>query len=113
VKLKEKQMTGIAYRDGKGGVTLGLSTTDSARHWDLAPLISAKTCENYQWFASIRSKKLECYNHHFNNLKVIPVTLKQNTPEWFLLRTFSFTSSTSDHFLVELKKNLLDQNFLC
>jgi hypothetical protein len=24
LKLKEKQITGIAYRDGKGGVTLGL-----------------------------------------------------------------------------------------
>jgi len=108
LKLKEKQMTGIAYLDGKGGVTLGLTTTESARHWDLVPLISAQTCENSQWFASIRSEKIEHYNHHFNGLEVIPLTFKQNTPEWFLLQTFSFTSSTLDNLLMELKKNLLD-----
>ncbi len=37
-------------------------------------------------------------------LPVKALTTKQNTPEWFLLHTFSFISSTSDNLLVEGKK---------
>jgi hypothetical protein len=47
VILKGKQMTGIAYRDGRGGVTLGLTITESTHHWDLVPLINSKTCEKF------------------------------------------------------------------
>jgi hypothetical protein len=103
--LKDKQ---IAYHDGKGGVTLGITTTKSICHWDLVPLISAKASKTCKWFSSIRAESGKDYNQHFEELEVIPLTLKHNTPEWFLLRTFSFTSSTSHNLLVELKKNLLD-----
>jgi hypothetical protein len=30
--LSEKQITGIAYRDGKGGIMLGLTTFEHSRH---------------------------------------------------------------------------------
>jgi hypothetical protein len=51
----------------------------------------------------------------FNNLPVVPFTVKQNTPEWFLLRAFAFTSSASDNLLAEVKKMIMDdglQNFV-
>ncbi len=41
-------------------------------------------------------------------MSVVPLTLQQNTPEWFLLHTFSFTSSTTDQLLSEIKKVALD-----
>ncbi len=50
----------------------------------------------------------EVYNQLFTELDIFPLTIKQNTPEWFLLRTFSFTSSTSDYLLAEAKKIALD-----
>jgi hypothetical protein len=111
--LKDKQITGFAYRDGKCGVTLGITTTESIHHWDLVPLISAKASKTCKWFSSIRAESGKDYNQHFEDLEVIPLTLKQNTLEWFLLRTFSFTSSTSDNFLVELKKISWTLNHLC
>jgi hypothetical protein len=111
--LKDKQITGLAYRDGKGGVTLGITTTESIRHWDLIPLISAKASKTCKWFSSIRAESGQDYNQHFEDLEVSPLTLKQNTPEWFLLPTFSFTSSTSDNLLAELKKFLWTLNHLC
>jgi hypothetical protein len=46
----------------------------------------------------------------FNNLPVEPLTIKQNTPEWFLLCAFLCTSSTSDQLLNELKDTVLDPN---
>jgi hypothetical protein len=33
--VRDKQITGVAYRDGKGGVTLGLTSCTHNRHWDL------------------------------------------------------------------------------
>jgi len=33
--VSNKEITGIAYRDGKGGITLGLTTHSQMRHWDL------------------------------------------------------------------------------
>jgi hypothetical protein len=44
----------------------------------------------------------------FRQLEVVPLTTEQNTPEWFLLWWFSFTSSTSDNLLAEMKKLSLD-----
>ena len=40
----------------------------------------------------------------FDVLPVKPCTLQQGSPEWFLLRKFSFTSSTSDRSLAQVKK---------
>ena len=41
-----------------------------------------------------RRREEEMYNQLFTELEVVPYTIKQNTPEWFLLWTPSFTSST-------------------
>jgi hypothetical protein len=46
----------------------------------------------------------ECYNQLFDNLPVDPLTVKENTTEWFLLRAFSCTSSATDQLLNSLKK---------
>jgi hypothetical protein len=101
--IKGKQITGIAYRDGKGGITLGISTTEPTRHWDLVT-VNQNAGGGRQWFSSIRKDSTEDYNQQFYDLSVVPLTLQQNTPEWFLLRTFSFTSSTTDQLLSEIKK---------
>jgi hypothetical protein len=33
--IKERKISAIACCDGKGGVTLGISTVEQTRHWDL------------------------------------------------------------------------------
>lgn len=59
------------------------------------------------WFKNNCSKEdsnaIDHFKHMFELLPVIPLTTKQNTPEWFLMRMFSCTSSTSDNFLAEVK----------
>jgi hypothetical protein len=50
----------------------------------------------------------EDYMHLFQALPVTPLTVKQNTPEWFLMRIFSCTSSASDNLLAEVKKMMLN-----
>ncbi len=112
--ISEKKITGIAYRDGKGGITLGLTTFEQTRHWDLVlanPLDAKTGDERMQWYYSIFSETIdpndqteECYKQLFANLMVAPLTVKQNTPDWFLLRAFSCTSSATDQLLNELKK---------
>jgi hypothetical protein len=54
--IKEKQIMAMAYRDGKGGVTLGITTSEQTRHWDL---VSAKYSadEKENWYESISDKK--------------------------------------------------------
>ncbi len=44
----------------------------------------------------------------FEQLQVISLTTKQNTPECFLLHYFSFSSSMSNHLLAGMKKMSLD-----
>jgi hypothetical protein len=46
----------MAYRDGKGGVTLGITASEQTRHWDL---VSAKYSadEKENWYESISDKK--------------------------------------------------------
>jgi len=54
--LKDKQITGFAYRDGKCGVTLGITTTESIHHWELVPLISAKASQLVNGFQALEQK---------------------------------------------------------
>jgi hypothetical protein len=49
-----------------------------------------------------------CYNQLFDNLPVDPLTVKQNTPEWFLFHAYSCMSSTTDQLLNALKKLYTD-----
>ena len=118
--VQGKQITGVAYRDGKGGVTLGLTSSTKTRHWDLVlanPLDAKRQVSDkgLQWYKSIDGEEHETYHQLFNNLPVVPFTVKQNTPEWFLLQTFAFTSSASDNLLAEVKKMIISeemQNFV-
>jgi hypothetical protein len=56
----------------------------------------AETCQLFSQKNAINKK--------FNDSAVVQlIALKQNTAVWFLLYTFSFTSSTSSHLLEELK----------
>ncbi len=43
----------------------------------------------------------------FEMLRIIPLTMKQNTPKWFLMHIFSSTFSATDHLLAEVKNMLL------
>jgi len=115
-----KQFTGVAYRDGNGGVTLALTSNTKTCHWDLvlANPLNAK-CQVYerglQWYKSINDEEHQTYQIFFSNLPVVPFTVKYNTPKWFLLCTFAFTSSASDSLLAELKKMITSeemQNFV-
>jgi hypothetical protein len=115
---KEKK-TAIAYQDGKGGVTLGLTTFEQTRHWDLVlanPLDRVeRDGDRLPWYSSIFDQKENNdqnkeHKHLFNNLSVEPLTIKQNTPGWFLLCEFSCTSSLSDQLLNEVKKKSQSRN---
>jgi hypothetical protein len=83
------------------------------RHWDLVladPLDGTNmiTGKESKWFCNIykEANGNEAIEQElFQALPVTPLTYKQNTPEWFLLRTFSCTSSTTDNLLSEAKKN--------
>jgi len=66
--------------------------------------------EKIPCYSSISKEKSTEYNWLFDNLPVEPLTIKQNTPEWFLLRAFSCTSSTLDQLINELKIAYLDLN---
>jgi hypothetical protein len=95
LKARDKDITGIAYHDGKGGVMLALTTFEQTRHWDLVlanPLHRDNGEKEFQWYTSICEESCEDYKRLFENLPVKALTIKQNTPEWFfLLHVFSFT----------------------
>jgi hypothetical protein len=57
--INDKEVTGLAYRDGKGGVTLGLTTCEHTRHWDLVlanPLDAKRQAggEKIPWYQKIQ-----------------------------------------------------------
>jgi hypothetical protein len=111
-----------AYRDGHGGLTLGISTVHgSVPEWELA----LKTPQHLQWYErledltteqklnkSFRQIKLNfedgrVYENAYQDLAdelvmelelldIRALTTGQGSPEWFLLRRFSLTSSTTD-----------------
>jgi hypothetical protein len=110
-----KQLSAFAYRDGKGGVTLGINSMIRHPDWDLV-VANPKDAERFRtpnlgsepviWFQEIneqnktRSSDLDWL---LCNLNVKALTMQQATPEWFLLRMLSCTSSSTDGLLVELK----------
>jgi hypothetical protein len=116
--VSNKEITGIAYRDGKGGITLGLTTHSQMRHWDLVlsnPQDFTQTSMNEgkeRRFKKINNEEdsAEDHSNMLSQLSVMPLTTKQNSPEWFLMRLFSCTSSTSDNLLMEIKNMALDSN---
>jgi hypothetical protein len=112
-----KQVSGYAYRDGKGGATLGINTIICSHERDLVVCnpqdaerfripIGEQGSERVKWFREVCEEKTKnCdFGDLFLELNVQPLTLEQATPEWFLLWMFSCTSSSTDRLLVELKK---------
>lgn len=63
--------------------------------------------EPMKWNCGINEEKLAS-DHIFEPfselINVAPLTIKQATPDWFLLWGFSCTSLLTHHFLFELKK---------
>ncbi len=117
LKISTKQISGFAYRDGNGSVTLGINSMIRSREWDLVTFdpkdagrfrmpIRAEGSERVEWFQEIDAGKTRSsdFDELFFDLSIRPLTIEQATPEWFLLRMFSCTSSSTDHLLVELKK---------
>lgn len=130
LKVCNKKVAGYAYRDGKGSVTLGINTCIRHRDWDLV-VCDPKDAERYQmpiseqesepvkWYHAVSEENTSSsFDELFSELNIKPLTLKQATPEWFLLRMLSCTSSSTDRLLIELKKivssnaSLIDCNVL-
>jgi hypothetical protein len=118
LKVSNKQISGFAYRDGNGGITLGINSMICSREWDLVAF-DRKDAERFRmpirdqggqrvvWFQDIDEGKARSsdFDALFFNLSIRPLTIEQATPEWFLLRMFFCTSSSTDRLLVELKKS--------
>jgi hypothetical protein len=58
--MRDKNLTGIAYRDGKGGVTPGLTTITSARHWDLVLANPLDATRQKNGFKQLTTRKMRC-----------------------------------------------------
>jgi len=79
---------GLAYCDGKGGVTLGLTTYEHMQHWDCV-LKDPKHAkhrmgkEKLLWFEKNPDQKTASENNTylFTKSRVIPLTMNQNTPD--------------------------------
>jgi hypothetical protein len=56
--IRDKQIMATAYRDGKGGVILGITTSEQTRHWDLVVSAKYMTEEKENWYESISDKKM-------------------------------------------------------
>jgi hypothetical protein len=81
LRARDKDITGIAYRDGKGGVTLALTTFEQTRHWDLVlanPLHRENSEQELLWYTSICEESYEDYKELFDNLPVKALTVKQS-----------------------------------
>jgi hypothetical protein len=80
LSVQDKQLTGITYRDGKGGITLGLTSSTSTRHWDLVAADPLDAKRQVKWFQAIKSAEDEDYKQLFDMLPIKALTSKQNTP---------------------------------
>jgi hypothetical protein len=80
LSVQDKQLTGIACGNGKGGVTLVLTSSTSTQHWDLVAANPLDTKIQMKWFQAIESAKDEDYKQLFDTLPVKALTMKQNTP---------------------------------
>ena len=120
LKVCNKEISGYAYRDGKGHVTIGVNTMIRNPEWDLVvsnpkdaerfrmPASNLSNNEPVVWFQDIDNTNTNNFDDLFSTLNVRALTMKQSTPEWFLLRMFSFTSSATDRLLSVLKKQVIN-----
>jgi len=109
-----REVTAVAYRNN-GNVTLGMSTVYSDHEWDLVledpsdrekvkdPQWSVDSLLNTALVNSAESNANRQGLHVLlSNLPVDFITTDQNSPGWFLLRSFAITSSAADSILDEL-----------
>ncbi len=64
--VQGKRTIGVAYRDGKGGVTLGLTSSMKTRHWYLVltePLDANRYVNERElkWYKSVDSEEHQTY----------------------------------------------------
>jgi hypothetical protein len=107
-----REVTAVAYRNN-GHVTLGLTTKFGGPTWDMV-LQNPQDLHNVrdsEWkLTSIIATALVDFTEEnkyqlrevLSSLAVDYITTAQNSPEWFLMRSFSITSSTADTVLQEL-----------
>jgi hypothetical protein len=104
-----KNITGLAYHDGNGGVTLGLTTCEDMQHWDLV-LEDPKGAKHQMGKEKLLFlKKIPIRKQYISVhcIACLPLTVNHNTPAWFLMRIFACTSSASDNLLADVKTMLL------
>ena len=106
-----RDVTAVAYRNN-GNVTLGMSTIFSDHEWDL--VLENPSDKEYvhdpDWkFRSLLKTALidfesgsDDIKQLLNSLDVEFITTNQNSPGWFLLRSFAITSSAADGLIDEL-----------
>lgn len=109
-----RDIAAVAYRNN-GNVTLGLSTKFSGHEWDLV-LRNPNDFEaihDPDWALNIILSTalvndpdsvalMVDLKQLISSRPVLNVTTDQNTPGWFLMRSFSITSSTADLMLRQL-----------
>jgi len=84
--VSSKEITGIVYRDGKGGVTLGLTTHSQMCHWDLVlsnpqDVTNSIMSEGKVWWLEkvhneADSNIAEDYSNMLEQLSIMPLTTK-------------------------------------
>lgn len=112
-----REVTAVAYRNN-GNVTLGLTTKFGGQNWDLVlqdPKDAINVSDPAWKLTSIIETALvdfedadgekEKFRQLLSNLSIDWVTTDQNSPGWFLMRSFSITSSAADIVLQELYKD--------
>ena len=136
-----KELSAACYRDGKGNVSLAMSSEAGHRElcWDCVlinecdrrngnetdedELVRRKACFHLVEICEENTKRKGHTATKYNLVEsdwalieqknIVPVTSRQGTPEWFVARKFSLTSSTA-YALVSKKLNIserLPQNF--
>ena len=107
--IEGKTFTAAAYRNGNGGVTFGYTSQGYGRKlwWDMVPkneddLKWYKDPEQLsrKWFSELNGKNefaqmiIDLVDSPMKKTK--PLTCSCNTPEWFVMRGLTLTSSTTD-----------------
>jgi hypothetical protein len=112
-----REISAIAYRNN-GNVTLGMTSKFRGSNWDLVlenPDDKVNVMEHAWKYSVILSTAMVDLKEAdveqddllelISDLKIDHVTTNQNSPGWFLMRSFSITSSAADILLQELLKD--------
>jgi hypothetical protein len=114
-----KEIAALAYREGNGKApVLMMSSEHRGMEWNIefksykeaeqyrtCTLDPDGTCSPFSWFKQIFAldENDDAAKEHMDSLDVTGLTTGQSGQEWFVLRKFSLTSSTTDKCLSALK----------